>query len=201
MVWKPKRPPVVSRWLSIVVIRRTPLAPRGWPIAMAPPRGLYFAGSGRNSLAHMSAMAANASLHSMASNSSIFMPVRSSSLRVTGFGADSTSTGSSASTAKCTKRARIGRPSRSAVARSAISIADAPSLIGDEFPAVMSGAGCSSDSQTAGNSASCSSDVPRRIASSLRSTSPVGSPCSSMSGTGRTSRSKNPESTPAAARR
>src|SRR5689334_5459314 len=150
MVWKPKRPPVVSRWLSIVVIRRTPLAPSGCPIAMAPPRGLYFAGSGRNSLAHMSAMAANASLHSMASNSSTFMPVRPSSLRVTGFGADSTSTGSSARTAKCTNRARTGSPRRSAVARSAMSIAEAPSLIGDEFPAVMSGAGCSSDSHTAG---------------------------------------------------
>ena len=46
----------------------------------------------------------------MASNSSIFIPVRSSSLRVTGFGADRTSTGSSAATAKCTNRARIGRP-------------------------------------------------------------------------------------------
>ncbi len=65
----------------------------------------------------------------------------------------------------------------------------------------MSGAGCSSDSQTAGNAASCSSDVPGRIASSLRSTLPVGSPCSFLSGTGKSSRAKNPESTLAAARR
>src|SRR5207342_3560796 len=71
MVWKPKRPRVVSRSLSIVVISRTPLAPSGCPIAIAPPRGLSLAGSGRNSLAHMSAIAANASLHCSASSSSI----------------------------------------------------------------------------------------------------------------------------------
>ena len=40
MVWKPKRPPVASSWFNSVVIRRTPDAPRGWPRAMAPPRGL-----------------------------------------------------------------------------------------------------------------------------------------------------------------
>ena len=39
-------------------------------MAMAPPRGLSLAGSGWNSFAHINAIAANASLHSMASNSS-----------------------------------------------------------------------------------------------------------------------------------
>src|SRR5438094_15184 len=96
---------------------RTPVAPSGWPMAMAPPLGLYFSRSGRNSRAHISAMAAKASLHSIASKSSMVMPERASSLRVTGLGADSTSTGSSAPTANCTKRARIGSPRRSAVAR------------------------------------------------------------------------------------
>ena len=41
---------------------RTPLAPSGWPMATAPPRGLYFSGSGSKARCHMQAMAANASL-------------------------------------------------------------------------------------------------------------------------------------------
>ena len=57
-------------------------------------------------------MAAKASLHSTASNSSTFMPERSSSLWVTGTGAESTMAASSAVTAKCAKRARTGRPER-----------------------------------------------------------------------------------------
>src|SRR5207237_1375101 len=140
IVWNPSRPPVASSWFSRVVMMRTPLAPRGCPMAMAPPRGLNFVMSGTNSRAHMSAIDANASLHSMASKSSVLKPVRANSLRVTGLGADSVTTGSSASTAKCRSLARTGRPSRSAVSRLAISMAAAPSVICDELPAVMSGA-------------------------------------------------------------
>ena len=47
---------------------------------------------------------------------------------------------SSAATAKWAKRARMGSPSRSATERSAMSMAAAPSVICEEFPAVMSGA-------------------------------------------------------------
>ena len=74
-------------------------------------------------------MAAKASLHSTASKSSTVMPDRLSSLWVTGTGADSTMAASSAVTAKCAKRARIGRPSDSATARSAINMAAAPSVV------------------------------------------------------------------------
>ena len=87
------------------------------------------------------------------------MPERSISLYVTGTGAESTSTGSSAATAKWAKRARIGRPSRSATERSAISIAEAPSVICDELPAVIAGAGWSSETHAGGNDASFSSVV------------------------------------------
>ena len=109
----------------------------------------------------MRAMAAKASLHSMASNSSIFMPERSSSFSVTGTGADSTMAASSAATAKWAKRARMGRPSRSATERSAISMAAAPSVVCDELPAVMSGA-VSGSQLWAGARAARDSMVPPR---------------------------------------
>ena len=59
---------------------------------------------------------------------------------MTGTGADSTMTASSAVTAKWAKRARIGRPSDSATERSAMSMAAAPSVVCEALPAVMSGA-------------------------------------------------------------
>ena len=112
-------------------------------------------------------MAAKASLHSTASNSSTFMPERSSSLWVTGTGADSTMAASSAATAKCAKRARTGRPSASATARSAMSMAAAPSVVCDELPAVMSGAVSGSQLCAGGSAASASSVEVRRMPSSV----------------------------------
>ena len=107
-------------------------------MAMAPPRGLNFAMSGRNSRAHIRGMAANASLHSMASKSSMVIPERASSFRVTGLGALRTRTGSSAPTAKALKRARGVRLSSAAALAVVMRAAAAPSVICEELPAVMS---------------------------------------------------------------
>jgi hypothetical protein len=108
---------------------------------MAPPHGLSRSGSAWKARFHISGMAANASLHSMASNCSTFIPDRSSRRSVAGTGADSTMAASSAATVAWANRPRMGRPSRSANERSAMSMAAAPSVIWEELPAVMSGRG------------------------------------------------------------
>ena len=137
-------------------------------------------------------MAAKASLHSTASNSSTFMPERSSSLWVTGTGAESTMAASSAATAKWAKRARIGRPSASATERSAMSMAAAPSVVCDELPAVMSGAVSGSQCWAGGSAASASSVELRRMPSSDRRNSPVRLPSSALIGTAMASRAEVP---------
>ena len=145
-------------------------------------------------------MAAKASLHSMASNWSMVRPVRSSSLRVTGLGADSTSTASSAPTTMWRMRARIGRPSASATDRSATSMAAAPSLICDELPAVMAGARAGSHPAADGRPARMSVVVPGRIPSSVSTSSPVGSPSGPLRGTGTISAADRPSTVAAWAR-
>ena len=146
-------------------------------------------------------MAANASLHSMASKSSMLMPDRARSLRVAGFGADSTSTASSPATTMWRITARTGRPSVSAVDRSAMSIAEEPSDICDELPAVMSGAIEGSHEAADASAPSDSIVPPRRMPSSASSTPPVSRPSASLIGTGTSSVFTAPESTAAAARR
>ena len=75
---------------------------------------------------------------------------------------------SSAVTAKCANRARIGRPSASATDRSAMSMAAAPSVVCDELPAVMSGAVSGSQCCAGGSAASASAVEVRRMPSSTR---------------------------------
>ena len=129
------------------------------------------------------------------------MPERVSSLCVTGTGADNTMAASSAATAKWAKRARIGRPNDSATERSAMSMAAAPSVVWDEFPAVMSGAVSGSQLWAGGSAASASIVEERRMPSSLRRDSPVRLPSSALMGTAIASRSKCPLSQLSAARR
>ena len=95
---------------SSVVIRRVPVAPIGWPSAIAPPFGFTFAMSGCSSFSHASTTDANASLISIASIWSSFMPVFSSAWRVAGIGAVSIRIGSSARTLRWWTRARGRRP-------------------------------------------------------------------------------------------
>ncbi len=108
---------------------------------------------------------------------------------------------SSAATAKWAKRARTGRPSDSATARSAMSMAAAPSVVCDELPAVMSGAVSGSQLCAGGSAASASIVELRRMPSSLRRYSPVSVPSSALIGTATASRSKWPSSQLSAARR
>ncbi len=83
-----------------------------------------------------------------------------------------------------------------------MSIAAAPSVICDELPAVMAGAGWSADSHAGFSAASASREALRRMPSSVASISPVSSPVSaSLTGTGTISPGKKPLSVFSAARR
>ncbi len=83
-----------------------------------------------------------------------------------GTGADSTTAASSAATVAWAKRPRMGRPRRSATDRSAMSMAAAPSVIWEEFPAVMSGAVSGSQFWAGGSPAMASIEPLRRMPSS-----------------------------------
>src|SRR3712207_8209923 len=52
MTCNPNCPSVASRPASIFAIRPAPVAPRGWPWAMAPPQGFTLSMSGSSSSAH-----------------------------------------------------------------------------------------------------------------------------------------------------
>src|SRR6185437_14063147 len=54
-------------WWSMVVIRRAPLPPSGWPRAIAPPLGLSFAGSAPISASQASGTGAKASIPALPS--------------------------------------------------------------------------------------------------------------------------------------
>ncbi len=70
MVSSPRRPPVRSSEWTSVVSRRAPVAPRGWPRAIAPPQTLTRAGSAPVSRCQARTTEANASLISIRSISS-----------------------------------------------------------------------------------------------------------------------------------
>ena len=118
-----------------------------------------------------------------------------------GTGADSTMAASSAATVAWAKRARTGRPSRSATERSAMSMAAAPSVIWEAFPAVMSGAVSGSQLCAGGRPARASSEALRRMPSSASRDWPVKVPSSALTGTATASAAKWPESHEATARR
>ena len=94
----------------MLVIRRAPVAPRGWPRAMAPPLGLVRAGSKPVSLSQAMTTEAKASLISTQSMSDRLMPVFFSAARVAGIGAVRCQIGSSPSTPRWWMRARGVRP-------------------------------------------------------------------------------------------
>ena len=105
------RASVRSSSCSAVVISRAPVAPTGWPSAIAPPLGFTRAMSGFSSRSHASTTDANASLISITSRSSIVRPVRSSRRRVASIGPVSISTGSTPTRHWSTMRARGFSPS------------------------------------------------------------------------------------------
>src|SRR6266851_7809400 len=83
-----------SSSLSALVTRPHPVAPSGWPSAIAPPFGFTRFISGSNVLAQLRTTEAKASLISNTSMSSILSPFFASSLRVAGIGPSSINTGS-----------------------------------------------------------------------------------------------------------
>ncbi len=86
MVQSARLPPVRSSSYSALTIRIAPVAPTGWPSAMAPPFGFTLAGSRPSPLVTASACAAKASFDSITSKSSTVRPVRASSFSTAGTG-------------------------------------------------------------------------------------------------------------------
>src|SRR3954463_5417358 len=122
---------------SSVVIRRAPVEPSGWPMAIAPPLTLTRSMSGLCSRCQAATTGANASLISNRSMSLIDMPLRSRIFVVAGIGPSSISTGSQPTVVWSTMRARGVRPSRLAFSALISSTAAAPSDTCDALPAVI----------------------------------------------------------------
>mmetsp|Transcript_30700 Transcript_30700/g.73591 ORF Transcript_30700/g.73591 Transcript_30700/m.73591 type:complete len:229 (-) Transcript_30700:495-1181(-) len=115
---------------------RAPLAPMGWPIAMAPPLTLTLAGSQPMPLFTLSACAAKASLASTRSRSSCFHPAFPSAAFTAGIGPVPMIFGSTPAAAKLTTVASGVNPAAFAASSDISSITAAPSLIPDADPAV-----------------------------------------------------------------
>jgi hypothetical protein len=115
---------------------RAPVIPNGWPSAMAPPNGLSFSSSIPSSCLQGTIWAAKASLISITSMSSIVIPACSSTPFTAGIGPRPMISGRIAATKEATMRARGSRPSSLARSSLMTSTAAAPSLSGQELPAV-----------------------------------------------------------------
>ena len=96
-----------ASWLTAVVTSRAPLAPSGWPSAMAPPLGLTRGSSSASprSRSTASPCAANASLSSMVSICSRLSPVSASTFLTAGAGPNPMMRGASPAVAMPTTRA------------------------------------------------------------------------------------------------
>ena len=150
--------------------------------------------SGWCSFSHASTTGANASLISTRSIWSSVIFARSSTLVVAGIGPVSISTGSTPASANVWKRARGLRPSSFAFSSLMTSTAAAPSVICDEFAAVIT-----PSSLNAGFSVGELLD--RRVGTdALVAGERSRSPSSVVTSTGRISRSKRPSSVARAAR-
>ncbi len=133
-----------------------PVAPRGWPSAIAPPFGLTFAGVGTGLLQPRHHHGANASLISTVSMSSIDRPVFFSAYSVAGIGPVSMNTGSAPRALMWWIRARGLRPCSLTACSDASRTALAPSEIWLAIAAVSR-----PPSESVFNPAIFSSDVSR----------------------------------------
>ena len=102
--------PVRSSSSRAVPIRQAPVAPSGWPSAIAPPLTLMRAGSMPSLRAVWSGTVAKASLISQRSMSETAIPAFFSALAEAGAGAVSMITGSAPAVAVARTRARTLRP-------------------------------------------------------------------------------------------
>ena len=115
---------------------RAPVMPNGWPSAIAPPLTLSFSSSIPRSRAEGSTCAANASLISTRSTSSIDMPARASACFDASTGPRPMISGERPDTPVETTRASGVMPSSAAFVSDMTTSAAAPSLSGQQLPAV-----------------------------------------------------------------
>ena len=115
---------------------RAPELPIGCPSAIAPPLTLTRAGSRSSPRMQARLCAANASFSSIKSRFGARRPARASAFFVAGIGPSPMKAGSTPAVAETTKRASGVTPDAFTASSLARSTAAAPSLIGDEFPAV-----------------------------------------------------------------
>src|SRR5207248_1514484 len=113
-----------------------PVAPSGWPIAIAPPLTLTFSSGRRRSLIHLSTTEANASLSSHRSMSSGVSPAIFRTFSVAGVGPVSMMVGSEPTVAVATIRARGVSPNVLPICSEPSSTSAAPSTMPEEFPPV-----------------------------------------------------------------
>mmetsp|Transcript_38828 Transcript_38828/g.86766 ORF Transcript_38828/g.86766 Transcript_38828/m.86766 type:complete len:247 (-) Transcript_38828:508-1248(-) len=161
----PRRLPSRRMWPTC----RLPVMPKGWPIAMAPPFTLSFAGSIPSARWFASATTENASLSSHRSMSSTVRPCLSSSLGTATDGPMPITSGAHPPTAKPLKTPRASRPRRSTTEPDATTHAEAPSLSWDALPAVTVAWGLAS-SMIGLSAARVSRVVPGLLQSSLSHT-------------------------------
>src|SRR4051794_18956967 len=133
----PRFPPLSASAASNVTSTRAPLAPMGWPRAMAPPQTFTRRGSRPSFLLLYRATTAKASFSSQRSTSPTFQPTLPSRRSMAAAGAVVNHCGSWAWLETPTMRARGLHPRDSAVSAPASTSAAAPSLIGGALPAVM----------------------------------------------------------------
>ncbi|MCY1528410.1 hypothetical protein D9M68_635140 [compost metagenome] len=138
MVARPNLPPDFSSWCSAVWIRRAPLAPSGWPRAMAPPLGLTLSLSSAMPSSRITARpcAAKASFSSMTSKSPMDRFRRSISLRTAGTGPMPITRGATPALAMPSTFARGVRPCFFTASADARIRATAPSFTPEALPAV-----------------------------------------------------------------
>ena len=132
--------PYFSLWrrsaCTTVAERMAPVAPSGWPSAMAPPMGLTLAGSSPRVFITASDCAAKASFSSIQSSASCLRPAFFSAAGMASIGPMPMMCGGTPRAAKLTKRASGVRPKRLTAASLARINAPAPSLVWLLLPAV-----------------------------------------------------------------
>ena len=118
------------------ITKIAPVAPTGWPSAIAPPFGFTRAASSPKALLTAKACAAKASLDSITSKSSTVRPVFCNRFCTAGMGPIPITAGRTPACAYPNTRARGRSPAICAAEACAKTKAAAPSLIPDALPAV-----------------------------------------------------------------
>mmetsp|Transcript_33482 Transcript_33482/g.84841 ORF Transcript_33482/g.84841 Transcript_33482/m.84841 type:complete len:274 (-) Transcript_33482:550-1371(-) len=135
----PKRAALPRRRISCsrVAVARAPVAPSGWPMAMAPPLGFTLLSSMPSLATEYDACDAKASLISNTSMSSMLSPACATAAGMAATGPTPMIAGSTPTAAKERKMPRIGRPRRMASRLVISSVAAAPSVTWLLLPAVV----------------------------------------------------------------